>query len=798
MKLHRKIILLLSLLTLTCLVPIGWLTYGELKHSAKQRLFSEITAAVELLSEQIDARYAALRERLAYLERHETIADLLGLHTAPTSADAGGDLSSILPSTRRLPRDVIVLTPGGETLLDTVGDTRARPELIYNNIARRKQDSWASLAVNQSGGGSFDLLAARRLRTKHKPAGAGYLITRKVMSIPQDALRRLATGNPGLIVLTDKDGVPLAHHPLTASTNSAGHRQLYRLPPNQRDSLNYQGEMHYVYTRETINQHILWALLPQRAVAESAHAYSFQAVRLAVIAVLIGIVFVLLALKWMIVNPINRLAEAAAEIGNGNLLPSIELDSKDEFADLARSLREMGQNLRQSNEQIRYFAYHDNLTKLPNRLMFSEYLERALSHAHRRGQSVGLMFLDLDDFKRVNDTLGHQAGDEVLREVAKRLSLCLRADDYVGRPSVKSETDTVARLGGDEFTIFLPDLQSPYQAGVVASRVLAALSCPFLFRGHEVHLSASIGITIYPKDGADVATLVKNADMAMYHAKESGKNVYKYFREAMNRTAIERMSLENELRKALDNDELVLHYQPQVELHTGNILAVEALVRWLHPEKGLIPPDDFIPFAEENGLIVPIGEWVMRNACIQNQKWRRTGYGSLTVSVNVSGAQFRRQNLKKIVQNALHESGLPAQYLEIELTETSVIDAEDVVINTLRQLKALGVRIAMDDFGTGYSSLSFLRKLPIDKLKVDRSFVNGITSDRSDAAIITAIIAMAQGLDLPVTAEGVELQAQIDFLRDKGCALIQGFFISKPVSAQELIHLLAKKQLTAA
>ncbi|MGH8566124.1 MAG: putative bifunctional diguanylate cyclase/phosphodiesterase [Gammaproteobacteria bacterium] len=493
-----------------------------------------------------------------------------------------------------------------------------------------------------------------------------------------------------------------------------------------------------------------------------------------------------LLLRALLTRRLRGLQRAAGELGRGNVLVPIDVEARDELGDLAQSLRTMGHNLRQSSEQIRYFAYHDSLTKLPNRLMFGEYLKRALAHAKRGRRTLALLFVDLDDFKHINDTLGHAAGDQVLIEFSQRLLHCLREDDYVGRTDPSEEGDTIARLGGDEFTILLPDLEDALRAATVAERVIAAAVPPFWYCDQELYIGASIGITLYPSDGVEAETLIKNADMAMYHAKAKGKNTYQYYRERMNVAAARRLSLETALRKALEREEFELYFQPELDLASGRIVAVEALIRWRHPEDGLVLPGQFITGAEETGLIVPIGRWVLCAACRQAAAWRDAGLSGLIVAVNVSGVQFMRQELPELVEVALREARLCPRALEIEVTETALMRVEYSVVKQLPAIKELGVAIAMDDFGTGYSSLGYLRRFAIDKLKIDRSFVAGIATEAGDAAICSAILAIAKSMGLTVTAKGVEEPAQLEFLRERGCRLIQGNIVSPAVPASAI------------
>ena len=422
---------------------------------------------------------------------------------------------------------------------------------------------------------------------------------------------------------------------------------------------------------------------------------------------------------------------------------------------------------RRAEEQIEYQAYHDALTGLPNRALFRDRLTIALAHAKRQQSPVALMFLDLDRFKNVNDTLGHSLGDELLRAIATRLRSVLR------------EGDTIARMGGDEFTVLLMDLKKPEDAVTIAQKLLEIISYPIRIDGQELYVTTSIGIALYPTDGETAEALLQCADGAMYRAKEAGRNSYQLCTPAMNTRAAERLSIETALRRALERDELVLHYQPQVRVDTREAAGMEALIRWNRPGYGLVPPATFIPVAEETRMIAPIGEWVLRQACLQAKKWQ-----SLRVSVNLSPRQFQNADLYRVVSSALHESGLDPRLLELEITETTAMLNLERTMVTLSELRDLGVGIALDDFGTGHSSLNYLRRFPIDRVKIDQEFVQAIEASRSDRAIISAIVQMAHGLDLAVTAEGVETEEQLQFLIEQGCEEVQGFLLGKPKPAE--------------
>ena len=433
---------------------------------------------------------------------------------------------------------------------------------------------------------------------------------------------------------------------------------------------------------------------------------------------------------------------------------------------------------RQIEEQIKQLAYYDTLTGLPNRRMFKDRLELTLAQTHRSRQQVGVLFLDLDRFKVVNDSLGHRLGDQLLQRTADRLRHSIRGGD------------TLARLGGDEFTVLLHTLASAEDIVIVAERIIEAIRPAFFLDGREVFVTTSIGGSVFPEDGIDADGLLKNAEVAMYRAKNQGRNSYQLFTPVMNQRALERLGLETSLHKALANQEFILHYQPQTDLRTGQIIGMEALVRWHMPDRGLVPPGEFIPLAEETGLIVPLGQWVLRAACEQTQLWHSQGFAHLRVAVNLSLRQFLQPDLVPTIDQILRETGLDPSCLELEITESVAMEGIDSKIATLNHLKALGAHVSLDDFGTGYSSLNYLKQLPIDNIKIDRSFVSMITLDPRDAAIATTIITMAHQLGLTVIAEGVELPEQLEFLRKQDCDVMQGYLFSEPVCADEFTVLL--------
>ncbi len=468
----------------------------------------------------------------------------------------------------------------------------------------------------------------------------------------------------------------------------------------------------------------------------------------------------------------------------------ISVSGGNEVIALVRDITER----QRAEERIRVLAYYDSLTDLPNRELFQDRLERVLVEAERRKRLVAVLFLDLDNFKRINDTLGHRVGDLLLQSVADRLRDSVRKSDSVARLSEDDLNGTVARLGGDEFTALLSDIRSAEDASRVAQRILDNLSKSFKPEALEVFVTTSIGIAVYPFDGLDKDTLLKHADTAMYCAKDQGKNNYQFYSRSMNATAFERLSLESKLRKALDREEFVLYYQPQLDLNSGQIIGTEALIRWQDPDLGLVSPAEFIPVAEETGLIVPIGQWVLETACRQNKVWHDAGFLHLRLSVNLSGRQFKQEDLTESVLHALRGSGLNPRFLELEITESILMHDTPTITAALQALKEAGLRLAMDDFGTGYSSLSYLKRFPLDTLKIDRSFVTDSTMDPESAAITIAIIMMAHSLELDVVAEGVETEEQLGFLREHGCDVMQGYLLSRPLTAEAFTELLQREQ----
>jgi len=817
MRLQTKIILLLTPCILLPMLTLGWVAYSQLRDTAEQKTLSQMSTLLRQIDLHLDSYLSNAKANIELLAD----SDLMTRYMLVEEEAERYELlqPSILNLLSSYQQDYPSYNEIRILLPDGYEDTRSTLEPLAN-VTEEEGDTPYFLRMSRSpetiyceffrnpDTGRYALLVGRRMALKNPqidpaiamPTVRGYLTITADLEFLREQTQRNQIGKDGRLFFTDDEGYLLFPEDQGGAPARLSPGLFGRLVQTTDDGEvlreTLDGQVSVFHGKKLQKGLYVFAVLPEEELLAASHRLRELVAGMTLATTLIAALLLFGLLKTLIITPIQKLGAATQEISRGNLQVAVTVDRKDEIGDLAMAFEDMSQSLLRSANQIQYLAYHDSLTGLPNRYMFTDYLERALSHAKRHRQVMALIFLDLDGFKRVNDTLGHEAGDRLLQELAARLDNCLRRSDFVVRADTVQ--DTVARLGGDEFIILLTRIQSAHDSARVATRVLASVSEPFIIDKCEFHIGASIGITTFPADGDQADTLIKNADVAMYHAKKSGKNNYRYYSESMNQAALQRFTMENALRNAIDSDQFTLYYQPLVEAETRKLKGFEALIRWHHPEMGFLPPDTFIPLAEETGLIIPLGEWVLREACQQAKAWDKCGYDPVRMSVNISNMQFNNPGFEETVKKVLESTDLPPHRLEIELTESSIMQAPDSGLETLVAIKTLGVCIAMDDFGTGYSSLASLRRLPVDTLKIDRSFVDGVIEDRDDAVIVSMIIAMARILHLKVTAEGVETEEQLEFLHEQGCDTIQGYYISRPVPPDEAVeHLTPGRALTA-
>jgi len=820
MKLRTKILLLLIPLIVLPMLIMGWIAYSELNEKSKQKAFAEMQASIDRIAGHLAIEVETAVANIDLFARHTLVKKYI------LTSDEEERYNLLHAPLLRVLRsfqeafpgyyEIRILLPDGYedirwTALRVANQTEEEGDNPLFRAMQETGSSVSSLIFHNPDNGELALFVGKPLilrdpaidSTGAAPSLRGYLaltisLQELVSHVSNDVI-----GRSGYLLVIDEQGKTLLQPQHMEDSSVMPPKTLAAMtkPTNQGQPVKtvIDSRPAFASAARLLDKLHLLAVLPETEITDIRKQLAVSVLAITLLSILLTAGILYLVLQRLVISPLHRLGTLSREIGRGNLDIKSGFDTKDEIGTLATALEDMAGSLRKSDEQIRYVAYHDTLTGLPNRAMFQEYLNHVIAHAERNQREFALLFLDVDDFKRINDTLGHETGDHLLQQVTGRLAGCLRDADYVARIGGLVEPDEfLARLGGDEFIILLPDINDRHAPGHLAHRLIEALSQPFFLSDHEFYVSASIGITLYPSDGREGHELVKNADIAMYHAKEHGKNNYQYYLESMNALAHERLSLESKLRRALENDELCLYYQPQVDAVSGQIVGVEALLRWFDPDQGLIPPDTFIPVAENSGLILSIGEWVIREACRQSKAWQTAGLGDIVVCVNISGVQFARQNVPELIASALREHNLSPAYLETEITESVIMAQPDRAIKQLAAIKSLGVGIALDDFGTGYSSFSYLHRFPIDTLKIDRSFVGDICHKTEHAEIVAAIIAMSHILKLRVVAEGIEDEEQLQLLADRACDAIQGYLFSQPIPAEQMAQLLAKRTLKIA
>ncbi len=809
MNLQTKILGFLIPLVVVPLVVVGWIAYQQLRSTNFEKTVSQVETILDqlafslrselegakanthllgnatvlkryLLTTDENNRYALLQPALlrllhSYLDAHPSYHDIAVIY--PNGEEDTRVTRGVFPlqpvdtPTPRAARDILALPTerGADAFLSFENNGEATLSVVHKVFIRDP---------------SLDPIAS--------PAEfRGYLVLAIALDFLKAQLEFSSVDTQGFVVLTDPDGAVI----LADETPPMDIRMPERLERAVFESENrfrlvtIAGEPHYAMSRSLAAGLHAVALVSEAQISAVTSRLALAVFLVTLVAVAFTAAVIIVTTRYLFIKPIQQLTDASQEIGRGNLAAPVAVSGTGEFAKLAESFRQMALSLHASNEQIRFVAYHDALTGLPNRRMFKEHLSHAIARARRGREKIALLFLDLDNFKYVNDTLGHHAGDRLLSDFAKRVDYCVRGGDYLAHLHPDERFGMVARLGGDEFVILLTRIEKISDVQKVAERVVSTLSEPFSVEFTEFYITASLGITVFPDDAEDTDALIKNADIAMYHAKEQGRNNYQFFSEAMNQAAYERASVERALRQALELGELELYYQPQVDIRSGAIIGLEALLRWNSSEYGSVPPGRFVPLAEETGLVRLIGRWVVQEVMRQLAQWRQDGF-DVRVSVNISSLQVNVEDLSPFLG---HSPGVAA--MDIELTETSLLRGTDHAVALLRQIRDQGTSISLDDFGVGYSSLSQLRKLPIDRLKIDRSFIHDLSEQGDNAAIVAAILAMARTLNLQVIAEGVETDAQLGFLKHHGCNVVQGFIYSKPVPAADIPALLSRRFL---
>jgi len=816
MRLHAKVLLVVVPLAVIPLLIIGWLAYEQLRSTAVERSSIQMTTLMDQMARNFQMHQdvakanaklfadASLMRAYALTEDEEEryvlmLPSLLKLFSSYLRAYPDyTEIRFLLPDGYEDARTTLIPIPN---ITEEEGDTP-----FFQQLSRFKGDAFVQVSTPPDSH-TVSLQVARPVRLidpatqdplNGKPTLRGYLVVTMGLDFMAEQMANSRAGEKAHTLIVNENGEILFHQDPSQLGQYISVPLLKKaLETEKNDQLVpavYQETDSLLATRRLHEGLLLIGILPKEELLKESQRLG-NSVAWIVLGTIVLLIFALLiSMNVLMVRPLKQLMGAVREIGRGNLAPTIALSTSDELGKLGLSFQEMAGNLEKSRVKVEHLAYHDSLTGLPNRFRAHETLRHMISLAHRESRRMAVLFLDLDNFKRVNDTLGHQVGDQLLMEMAIRLQVVLRAEDVIHQEVSQHTSDVLARLGGDEFVVLLSNVSSSRDAAKVASRILDIMKLPFYFNDNEIYSGCSIGISLFPSDGSDVDDLIKRADAAMYQAKSQGRNNFQFYSASYNLAALEHISLEGRLRRALKNNELVLYYQPLVQARTGKIVGLEALLRWNDPLEGIIPPDKFIPVAEESGLILPLGEWVLREAGRQLSVWQAAGFTDACVSVNVSAIQLQRQDLVTIVDQVLKDNGLHPWQLELEITETALMRIRPEVIGDLNAMRRKGVTISLDDFGTGYSSLSLLQELPIGKLKIDKSFVRDMLVDPKDAAIVSAVLFIAKSLGLRSTAEGVETPEQAARLAEEGCDQLQGYLLCRPLPVAEMTEFLKSRK----
>ena len=654
---------------------------------------------------------------------------------------------------------------------------------LLDQISRQSFDAAFNANVNQTIDTS----------TEHSTSEVEAIQRDTLIDLPslQNVINTNVIGDTGYLLVIDASGKILffpKNIPLSSVENDSRllGEKIAMEDNNMRTEINVDGKLVYGYRKELASGMNVLAFLPEEDVNRASYELGKPVFVTTIAMALLAVIAVLMSLRYLVIKPVEVLNAAAKEISRGNLNVDININRNDEVGELAQHLHEVNKILRQTHEEADYIENHDSLTGLPNEKIFADYLDNIIAVANTKKHCLSLLFIKLDNLGQINDSHGQQGGDTVLKEMAARLDGALRKNmDEAGDLHDKS-CDIVCRYAGDDFIVLLDNIDGPWDATVVSDRILKSLHKPVAVNNEDVMINCSIGVTVYPDDSLTAPELIKNADIAMYRAKERGENHYQFYSEKTDTVMHEHLRIYSRLRNAIDNNQFFMEYQPKLDAVSGKMIGMEALIRWQDPEDGLVEPGLFLPIAEDSGLISEITKWVIHNVCRQGSDWFLSGRLTMPIAVNISALEFKRFDLLTVITNNLEETELPPELFELELTEASIQSGTDDILEIMTGLKKLGVGIALNNFGSGYSSLSDLNKLPLNTLKIDRSFVAEIKSQDDDSAIVDAIISMGHALDLVIVADGVETEIQRDYLNSKACDAMQGFLFSRPLSVDDM------------
>lgn len=819
MRLHAKLLFAIVPVVIVSLLSGGWVTFDQLRRQSDEAVFKQMDTLLKQTQQLTDSFVDTLEANTllfsnsTIIKRYVLVENEIDRYdlSQPALLKLFSSYQEAYPDYR----EIRLLSPTGyedtrlatHELMNRTQEEGNTPFFLALESGRRP--SYREFQKNADDGKST-LMVGRPLRLKDRDVAKndaeeklrGYLVVTASLEFLVKHMQEQRIGKEGYLMILDQRGTVLFHQnpQFSGSTLYNLMFSLKEHPPNVPVSdVMIRDTSNTIQWQALQDNLVLLAVVPDSDFAASSQQLARSVVSITLVAMLLASLTFYLLIRSTVLRPISRLRDAAIAFGDGRTDVAIDTSRFDEIGDLSRALSDMNQKLglsmnelQHSHARIEQLAYRDTLTDLPNRRLFIRLVEQAMAQEAQTDGKLAVLFLDLDDFKRVNDTLGHEAGDFLLQEVSSRLQHCIRESDELALPLDGTETigNQVARIGGDEFIILITALGHPDHASIVAKRIIDELARPVDVADRSFVVGTSIGIAMYPEDADSVDGLIKCADTAMYEAKRACKNTFRHFGVPMQASIETRLQLEEDLRTAFKKGEFQLHYQPQFDTRSGLMSGAEVLLRWPHPLRGMIPPDIFIPVAEETGMIRKLGDWVLMQACCQWREWQDMGIAPRRIAVNVSQRQFALGNLLEAVENALLTYDMDADFLELELTESCMMEAPADVVETLQALRSLGVRIAMDDFGTGYSSLGALTSLPIDTLKIDRSFVSGIEEDSQNSMVVSAILMLARSLNLEIVAEGVEVQAELDYLAKRDCDIVQGYLLGKPLSAASMTELL--------